>query len=138
MKRFFRLVHQEARQRASQACIEAPDGFTVTVQEPTRNLDQSAKFHAICTDLEKSGFQWFGKARTAKEWKILLVSAHSIATGGEAEVVPGLEGELVNLRESTASMSKKRAASLITYSIAFCDMNQIKLVEYNRWNEYGA
>ena len=39
------------------------------------------------------------------------------------EMVPGLESEFVNLRESTARMSKKRASSLIEYSVAFCAQN---------------
>jgi hypothetical protein len=53
------------------------------------------------------------------EWKVLLVSGHGVATGQEAEVVTGLEGELVNLRESTAQMSGRRCASLIEYAHAF-------------------
>jgi hypothetical protein len=35
-----------------------------------------------------------------------------------AEVIPGLEGEFVNIRESTAHMSKPRASSLIEYAVA--------------------
>ena len=33
--------------------------------------------------------------------------------------VPGLEGEFINIRESTAAMSKARGASLIEYAQAF-------------------
>jgi hypothetical protein len=40
-------------------------------------------------------------------------------------MVPGLEGEFVNLRESTALMSKARAASLIEYALAFCAMHGV-------------
>ena len=60
-----------------------------------------------------------GKRRTADEWKVLLVSGHSVATKRGAEIVPGLEGEFVNLRESTASMDKARGSSLIEYTMAF-------------------
>ena len=41
-------------------------------------------------------------------------------------MVPGLEGEFVNLRESTALMSKARGSSLIEYSRAFCDAYNVK------------
>ena len=41
-KAIFRLVHQEARRRAAQACQDAPDGHIVTIAEPTRTLDQNA------------------------------------------------------------------------------------------------
>ena len=92
----------------------------MTISEPTRNLEQNAKFHARCTDLEKAGIEWLGKPRTAKQWKVLLVSGHAVATKEGAEVIPGLEGEFVNIRESTALMSKKRSSSLIEYTEAFC------------------
>src|SRR5512139_2274627 len=112
---YFRLVHAEARRRAAAACIEAPEGFVVTIKPPTRSLDQNAKFHSICSDLSKS-LQWAGKARSVEEWKALLVSGHAIATKQGGEVVEGLEGEMVSIRESTASMSKSRSASLIDYA----------------------
>lgn len=126
-KQRFKLVHIEARQRAIDAVSNAPDGFIVEVKEPTRSLDQNAKFHAICSDLSKSHMTWAGKQRTADQWKVLLVSGHSIATKETAEVVPGLEGEFINLRESTAKMGTQRASSLIEYAIAFCSMNEVKL-----------
>lgn len=119
MKRQFILAHPEARRRALQWISEAPDGWVVSVSEPTRNLEQNAKFHAICHDLEKAKIEWAGKPRKAEQWKVLLVSGHAIATKEGAEVVPGLEGEFVNIRESTAQMSKKRSSSLIEYAIAF-------------------
>ena len=50
-----------------------------------------------------------------------------VATGDSAEMVPGLEGEFVNLRESTALMSIKRGASLIEYSTAFAITNGVEL-----------
>jgi hypothetical protein len=39
-------------------------------------------------------------------------------------MVPGLEGEFVNLRESTAQMGIKRMISLIEYSQAYLDANE--------------
>lgn len=125
----FRLVHDTARQRAIQAINSAPDGFIARIGEPTRNLDQNAKFHAICGDLEKSRFPWAGKPRKSEQWKVLLVSGHAMATNEGCEIVPGLESEFVNIRESTASMSKKRSASLIEYAIAFCETHGIELTD---------
>lgn len=119
MRRTFHLVHAEARQRALAAVREAPDGYSVTVAEPSRNLDQNAHFHAICADLARAKAQWFGKARTAAEWKVLLVSGHAVATKERADIVPGIEGEMVNIRESTALMSKARGSSLIEYAQSF-------------------
>ena len=129
MKQSYILVHDEARRRAGEAVGKAPHGYVVTVAEPTRNLDQSAKFHAICGDLAKSGLLWMGAQRTAAQWKVLLISGHAVATKEGADMIPGLEGEYVNIRESSALMSVRRSASLITYALAFCDLNGIKLSE---------
>ena len=118
-KRVFKLVHAQARRGAREAVETAPDGYCVTVSEPTRSLDQNAKFHAICADISRSPVVWAGKRRTASEWKVLLVSGHSVATKQGAEIVPGIEGEFVNIRESTATMNKARGASLIEYALAF-------------------
>jgi len=128
-KRTFFLAHTEARQGVAKFAMCAPDGLMVVFSEPTRNSDQNAKFHAICSDIAKSGMEWAGKKRTAAQWKVLLVSGHAVATKAEFEMVPGLEHEFVNLRESTALMSVKRSASLITYSLAFADLNGIELSE---------
>ena len=127
----FRLVHKEARRRAAAACDSAPDGWLVTVREPSRSLDQNAKFHAICTDIARSGAEWMGKPRTADQWKVLLVSGHAVATKEEVEVIPGLEGEFINIRESTALMSVKRGSSLIEYTLAFCANHDIELEPLN-------
>lgn len=122
----FRLVHAQARQRAAAFCAEAPDGTEVRFSEPTRSGDQNAKFHSQCGDIAKSGLTWMGKTRTAAQWKVLLVSGHAVATKEESEVVRGLEGEWLNIRESTALMSVRRASSLIEYVDAFCAQNGIK------------
>lgn len=58
---------------------------------------------------------------------MLLVSGHAHATKEGAEVVPGIEGELVSIRESTALMSIRRGASLIDYAQSFAAMNGVKL-----------
>ena len=61
-----------------------------------------------------------------------MVSAHAIATGEPNEMVIGIEGEVVNLRESTAAMSKKRFASLVDYVLAWGAMNGIVFSEPER------
>ena len=118
--------------RRKMACgdvMTAPNGYWCKIVPPTRNLEQNSKFHAICSDIAKSGIEWAGKPRTAAQWKVLLVSGHAVATKEQADVVPGLEGEYINIRESTALMSKRRGSSLIEYSIAFAISNGVKLQE---------
>jgi len=97
----------------------------VTVKPERRSLDQNAKFHALCQDAEKAGLCWAGAPRTAEQWKVLFVSGHATATKQGAEIVPGLEGEFVNIRESTAAMSRQRGSSLIDYTVAFLAMHGV-------------
>ena len=129
MKKVFVLAHETARRRCQEAVWDSPDGYRVEISEPKRTTDQNAKFHALVSDIAKSGYQWLGKARTAAQWKVLLVSGHAVATKEGSEIVPGLEGEFVSLRESTALMSKKRGASLIEYTLAYMAMNDIHITD---------
>lgn len=126
MTSIYRLVHDEARKRAAQAVMDAPHAYTVTIKPPTRTSEMNAKFHAMCGELARSGVMWAGKPRTPDQWKVLLVSGHAVATGEGSDMLPGIEGEYVNLRESTALMSKKRGSSLIEYTAAFMAANEVK------------
>lgn len=130
-KQTYRLSHDTARLLAVRAVQTAPEGYVVTVSEPKRSLDQNAKFHAICSDIAKSGHLFAGKPRKAEEWKALIVSGHSQAAKEGFEIVPGIEGEFVALRESTATMSKARGNSLIEYALAYCAMNGVKLTHHD-------
>jgi hypothetical protein len=125
----FILINDRVRANALAAVQAAEEGSAISIGPKTRSGDQNAKFHAICTDIAHSQMTWAGKRRDAEAWKVLLVSGHTVATAGDVEIIPGLENEFVNIRESTARMSVGRAASLITYAIAFCDTNGIHLTE---------
>lgn len=92
-----------------------------------RSLSQNAIFHALCDDISRSPIEWGGCRRTADEWKVLLVSGHAVAQGRAFDLVGGLEGEMVQLRESTAAMSKERSTSLIDYTIAWATSHGIYL-----------
>ena len=128
-KKTYILINPAVRANAFAALREAMDGYVVTIAPKTRTNDQNAKFHAICHDLAHSNLAFAGKRRSLEEWKALLISGHAVATGTAGEVVPGLEGEFVAIRESSAKMGVARAASLITYTLAFCDMNGVELTE---------
>lgn len=124
------ILNSKPQRDAARHLIDcAPNGAVVTVREAKRSTDQNAKFHAICSEIARSPVQWAGRRRNAEQWKVLLVSGHTKATDGEVELVPGLEGEFVNIRESTARMNKARASSLIEYTLAWCASHGIELTE---------
>ncbi len=130
-RQFFRLVHDVARTRAIAAVKAAPMGMVVEIKTARRSLDQNAKFHAAVADIAKARPEWNGVHMDAEDWKALLVLSHAIATGGldgQLRMVPDLEGKgFVQLRESTARMSKARSSSLIEYTIAWAATHGIVL-----------
>jgi hypothetical protein len=131
-KQKFRLVNDVVRGNAMQALYQAPDGYVVRIEPPNRSNAQNAKLHAILSDLANSDMTWAGKRRTMEEWKAIIISGHAVATGSGGEVIPGIEGEFVAIRESSAHMGVARAASLIEYLLAFCATNGVELTETMR------
>lgn len=113
-----KLNGEASRHKALDAVSKAPEGLILTIKDSTRSLDQNAKFHALCGDAARD-LQFMGRKLTLEQWKVLFVSGHAIATKMGVDMVPGLEGEFVNLRESTAQMGVKRMASLIEYTQAY-------------------
>lgn len=126
VKQVFLMEVDAERRLAMTAVANAPSGFTVEVKPTKRTDDQNRRFHAMVGDIARARIPWAGKVRTAEQWKVLLVSGHATATkDGSGDIVPGLESEFVNLRESTALMSVRRGASLIEYTRAWGDMNGV-------------
>lgn len=102
--------------------------MVVEIRESNRNDMQNRKFHAMCGDVAKQ-LKYMGRTLSPEQWKVLFVSGHTIATGGGADVVPGIEGEFCNIREKTATMSVKRMASLIEYVQAYAASNGVVFTE---------
>ena len=113
MRSYINLRDERCRDVAINAVTHAPIGHCVVVHEPTRSIEQNSLLHGLLQHLE--GREWAGKRRTMEEWKVLMISAHAAAQGRPNEVVTGLEGELVNVRESSAHMSPGRLSSLVEY-----------------------
>ena len=132
--RLYVLVDDTVRRRCLEFVAQSPTGYEVLITPERMNDGQRSKFHAICSDFARSGIEWGGQQRTALEWKVLLISGHAAATRQEVEVLEGLEGELVSVRESTTSMSKQRGSSVIEYAIAMASMRGVRLREPQRRN----
>ena len=110
--------------------------LVVSFSDPKRTLPQNSLFHALCGDFAKSRIQWAGSEWSLTSWKSILVSGHSIATGGQGKVIAGLEGELVAIRESTSSMGIKRMNSLIEHTQAFAVSHDIQLRDVRYRGDY--
>ncbi|HFZ6087364.1 TPA: recombination protein NinB, partial [Escherichia coli] len=107
MKQTIFLRTKQQQQAAINAILATPldkdKPVTIRITDYKRNLDQNAKFHAMLADIARQ-VQWCGKWLKPEQWKVLLISGHAVATKQEADVLPGLEGEYVNIRESSAQM----------------------------------
>ena len=120
------LSNDIARRMAHQAIDAAPDGYVCEVKERTRTSDQNAALHAMLSDIAKQQ-EWAGKKRSIDDWKALMVSAHRMAMKEAGEIVPGIEGEFVQLRKSTTAMGVRELGSLLDYLSAWCAANNVRL-----------
>ena len=114
-KRIFRLVHPEARRRAMACVAEAPDGYVVTVQEPTRSTDQNAAQWPILEAFAEQ-LQWPVNGAmvslSAEEWKDVLTAAFQ---GETVRLAMGLNGGVVMLGLRTSQMGKRRFSEWLDF-----------------------
>lgn len=114
-KRIFRLVHPEARRRAMACVAEAPEGYVVTVQEPTRNTLQNAAQWPILEAFAEQ-LQWPVNGAmvslTAEEFKDVLTAAFQ---GETVRLAMGLNGGVVMLGLRTSQMGKRRFSEWLDF-----------------------
>jgi hypothetical protein len=120
------FLNRSNRRMAADAVHSRPDGHVLVLQEPTRTVRQNAMLHSLFSQIASQA-EFHGRRLTPTQWKTLIISAHAVATGIGADMVPGLEGEWVNLRESSAQMGVKRLNSLLEYTLAWAADNDIRI-----------
>lgn len=138
-KQIYRLVHSTARQLASRACINAPDGFVCKIEPPPKSRPQEEKYHAMIGDIAKQ-VQVFGEAQEEEDMKRLLVdqfsrdmSAQGTPLKRQGRVVPSLDGTgVVQLGVQTRKFLKAEANAFIEWLYAFGSENDVK------WSEPAA
>lgn len=109
------MAHAQARALALEIVKTAPEGYIVTIQEPTRTLDQNSALHAAISDIAKQ-LKWQGELMTSEDWKRLLTAAWSRAENQPVKMVPALDGNGFDvLYRRTSQMTKKEVSSLIDY-----------------------
>jgi hypothetical protein len=114
------------RRLAADAVHNRPDGHVLILQERTRSLQANALLHHLFSVAAREA-TFMGRRLTAAQWKVLFISGHAIASGIGADMIPGLEGEFVNIRESSAQMGVRRMNSLLEYVQAWMATNGIPL-----------
>ena len=113
MKKIIKLTGLAAREAACRYVHDALEGFVVTIQEETRNLEQNALMWPLLDDLAEQ-VEWYGQKLTADEWKDVLTASLQ-----KQKVVPGIDGGFVVCGQSTSRMSKSQFSQLIELIYAF-------------------
>jgi hypothetical protein len=128
-RRLFVLSHKEARARAALCVMDAPDGYIVTVSEPTRSLDQNAMLWPLLDRVARQ-VEWHGQKLTADDWKNMFTSSLK-----KQRVVPGIDGGFVVMGQSTRVMSKAEMSELIELIMAFGAQHGVQFDEVRHENE---
>lgn len=102
-----------ARQNASKAVMDAPEGYIVTIQEPTRNLIQNSRLWASLSEVSRQ-VDWHGNKLTPEEWKDVFTAALK-----RQKVVPGIDGGFVVIGARTSKMGKREFSELLELVYAF-------------------
>ena len=112
-KRLWKLTGEVAKKAACREILAAPEGYIVTLAEPTRTLDQNSLLWPLLTEVSKQ-VDWYGNKLTADEWKDVFSAALK-----KQKVVPGLDGGFVVCGQSTSRMSKREFSDLVELIYAF-------------------
>lgn len=118
-----------SRQRALDAVRNAPDGFAVTVAEPSRSTDQNAAQWPILQAFADQ-LKWPVNGRmeslTADEFKDILTAAFRRET---VRVAMGLDGGMVMLGARTSQMGKREFSEWLDFLHATAADRGIELDE---------
>lgn len=113
MAGYYVLAHDEARRRAVQAIDNAPAGYVVKIQPPTRSLEQNAALWGALSDVSEQ-VDWYGRKLAPEDWKHIFSASLK-----KQDVVPGLDGGFVVLGISTSRMSVREMSDLLELVHAF-------------------
>ena len=125
----FILAHDVARQRAAEAVKSAPDGYVVTLAEPTRNADQNALMWVYLQAFSDQ-LQWPVNGSmtrlTPEEWKEILSAAYRQY---RPRVAAGLDGGMVMLGMRTSRMGKREFAEFMDFIQATAAVREVNVKE---------
>ncbi len=117
------------RKLIASAVYESEPGWVVKLEPPRRSLAQNALLHALLTEAVEAGIATDdGRRLTVDEAKVAFVSAWMIEEGHGSDIV-AFGGHAVQLRRSTATLTKDEFSSLIEFIRAACALRGIQLRE---------
>ncbi|WON77559.1 recombination protein NinB [Serratia sp. UGAL515B_01] len=107
-------IKQNLKQYIDTLQLNPDKPLSVTIQEPTRTLDQNARLWATLRDISDQVI-WHGRNLNSEQWKHIFTAALK-----KQEVVPNLKGDgFVVLGQSTSKMKVGEMRDLIELMNAF-------------------
>lgn len=126
-KRVFKLVHAQARRGAEDAVRTAPDGYCVTVSEPTRSLDQNAAMWPILQAFADQ-LQWPVNGEMVwmepEDWKAVLSAAFKRES---VRVAMGMDGGMVMLGSRTSKFGVREMSDFLEFLHATAAARDVRL-----------
>jgi len=111
----FRFVHNEARRRAAEYCMIAPDGSIAEFKDANRTLEQNAAQWPILEAFAKQK-KWPVNGElcwlTEEEWKDILTAAYKKE---RVRLAQGIDGGVVMLGQRTSKFKKKEFSEWLEY-----------------------
>jgi hypothetical protein len=125
-RKVFILAHQDARDRACQAVREAPEGYAVTISEPTRSLDQNAAqwpYLAGFAQQKQLCINGVMEWATDEDWKDVLTGCWK----GEMRMA-AFDGRVIMLPQRTSKMGKKVFSDWMEFLVAMAAQSGVEPV----------
>lgn len=134
-KRVFKLVHTTARRGAVEAVQTAPEGYCVTVSEPTRSLEQNAAQWPYLEGFAQQKQLCINGVMqhvTNDDWKDVLTGCWN----GETRMA-AFDGKVIMLPQRTSSMGKKVFSDWLEFLIAMAAQSGVEPV-YKSWKKVAT
>jgi hypothetical protein len=122
-----RLTGPVQREYAKRSIDQAPEGYVVTIKEPTRSTDQNAKMWAMLQDVARTQPQ--GRKHTPDDWKCLFMNA----MGFETRFVMGLDDRPFPVGFKSSQLTVREMADLITFIQAWGDEQGVIWMETRQY-----
>lgn len=123
MTRFVRLTGPRQRAYAHAELDKAPDGWVMTLREPTRTLEQNARFHAMIDDLVRQKPE--GRTHDKDTWKAIIVRA----LRKEMRFERDLDGEMFPLPKRSSEMTVREMSDAIEIMNAYAAQHGVVWTE---------
>lgn len=117
------LIDKQRKQYAKDCIDQAPEDFVCTIRKKTRTIDQNAKLWAMLNDVSQQ-VKWYGRKLSSEDWKHVFTASLK-----QMDTVPGIDGGVVMLGQSTSNMTISEMRDLIELMFAFGAERDVKWSE---------